>query len=139
MYFEVYGNRVVMYRNRRYYSYDGIALSSFRPVEVLVPKTIVEKLKEEYVRKFVVFRSVANKSVVISEGNKVVSIYNRQALKQLTGKGGTLPERLYMRVRTLRRMDSGVFLIHWTEVLSYAWHSLVILAIYSTRSGLGMK
>jgi len=139
VYFEVYGNRVVMYGNRRYYSYDAVSLSSFRPVEVLVPRSIAEKLKEEYVRKFVVFRITSNETLVLNMEDSIVNIYDRKTLKRLTGKEGTVPERLYMRVRTLRRVGGRALLIHWTEILSYEWNSLTILALYAKESGLGMK
>ena len=138
-YFEVYGFNPVMYGRKKYVVCEGMSLSSFRPIGVLVPYNKYSELKKAVVKKYVVLKSSSNRRVTISDSDRIANIYDRKRLRQLTGREATIPERIAMRLRTLQRMSDRMFFTHWKEVSSYMPEILVLLALYYVRSRLGMK
>jgi len=107
VYFEVYGSgREIRTRRGIYYRYPGVILSSFRLVDVLVSKDLLEYLRKDMrKRKFIVVRKCGGNTRVVIKSkdvDKISYIYDVENLKRLTGKSGTIPERLLMRLRTLK-------------------------------------
>ncbi len=141
IYFEAYGFNPVVYAGRRYIACDGLILSSFRPVKVLIPYDIYEYLRKARVKKYVAIKSTSNKRITISTRDIVVSIYDRKRLKQITNKESTIPERIDMRLRTTSR-DSEMYFVPWNEIPSFLLSTgkkMILLALYYVRSSLGMK
>ncbi|MEM4959637.1 MAG: hypothetical protein QXX12_07210 [Nanopusillaceae archaeon] len=106
-YFEVYGSgREIRTRRGIYYRYPGVVLSGFRMIDVLVSRDLLEYLhKDERKRKFIVVRKCGGNTRVVvrfRDIDKISYIYDLENLKRLTGKNGTIPERLLMRLRTLK-------------------------------------
>jgi len=120
-----------------------LVLSSFRPVKVLMSDYLDLRLrKNKYPPKYVVFKSSGNSRVILSDSdiNRICSIYDTRCLKNMTGKSATIPQRVLMRVSTLRTN-----LVPWIDVPSYlvSAETLLLLALYWVRSlrgeNLGMK
>ena len=144
IYFEAYGYNPVFYCNKEYVACKGIVLSSFRPVEVLLPPVLYQQLREAVVKKYMVMKSTSNRRVVIARSDvaRISCIYDRKKLKQLTGKEATIPERVAMRVRTIVRRDDRLLHVWWTEVPSFLHDfskKLILLALYYVRNHLGIK
>jgi len=141
VYFEVYRFNPSVYGRRKYVVCEGMVLSSFRHIEVLIPYDIYSILRRAVVKKYVALRTTSNKRVTISGTERIASIYDRKRLRQLTGKEATIPERISMRIRTLRRISDRMLFAYWSEVPSYMYSSraLILLALYYVRSRLGMK
>jgi len=141
IYFEAYGFNPVTYGNRSYVSCHGLVLSSFRPVEVLVPYDLYSELRRARVKKYVVLKSSSNKRVIVSADDRVINIYDRKKLQRYTGKHATVPERVVMRLQTMFTKTDRMFFIDWIEVPSFLSGDrlLILLAIYYVGSGLGMK
>ncbi len=140
VYFEAYGFNPVIYGRKRYIAYEGMVLSSFRPVEALVDYITASRLREAMVKKYVILKSTSNKRVVIAGSDRVTSIYDRKRLRQLTGKEATVPERIAMRLQTVQRSDDDMLFIGWYELPSYTFSKpLVLLLLYYVRSRIGMK
>ena len=108
LYFEAYGSRREI-RTRRgvYYRYPGIVLSGFRMIDVLVSRDLLEYLHRDE-RKFIVVRKCGGNTRVVvrfRDIDKIPYIYDKENLKELAGKNGTIPERLLrllMRLKTLK-------------------------------------
>lgn len=152
IYFEVYNRDVVSSRGRVYIRYDGLVLSSFRPVSVLSPRDVDDRLRVERRRKYVlVGRSSSNPSIYLTPQDVVVSIYDRKKLKKVTGKEYTIPERIRMRLSTLGNVDEvRVSRVFWEgvpevvhEFVEFSWVypvDVVLVLLYrSGKGGLGMK
>lgn len=104
-YFEVYSRGIVV-RDRVYFSYPGLSLSSFRYVQVLCTKSLDIMLRNRRgPKKFVVLKSTSNQTLILTERDvsRIAMIYDVRRLKELTGKDGTIPMRLLMRLKTLKR------------------------------------
>jgi len=130
IYFEVYGFSYAKYGRKRYAEFDGLVLSSFRPVKVLMSDYLDLRLrKNKYPPKYVVFKSSGNSRVILSDSdiNRICSIYDTRCLKNMTGKSATIPQRVLMRVSTLRTN-----LVPWIDVPSYlvSAETLLLLALY---------
>ena len=143
-YFEAYGYNPAFYHNKEYVACKGIVLSSFRPVEVLLPSALHEQLREAVVKKYVVIKSTSNTRVFLARDDiaRIACIYDKKKLKRLTGKEATIPERINMRVRTIRKRDDRLLFVDWIEVPSYLYNSykkLILLALYYVRRRLGVK
>ncbi|MEM4053152.1 MAG: hypothetical protein QW646_05330 [Ignisphaera sp.] len=56
-------------------------------------------------KKFVVLKSTSNQTLILTESDvsRIAMIYDVRRLKELTGKDGTIPMRLLMRLKTLKR------------------------------------
>lgn len=105
-YFEVYSRGTVV-RDRVYFSYPGLSLSSFRYVRVLCTKSLDNVLRNRRgPKKFVVLKSTSNQTLILTERDvsRITMIYDVRRLKELTGKDGTIPMRLLMRLKTLKRV-----------------------------------
>jgi hypothetical protein len=143
VYFEAYGFNPTIYANRRYVSCNGLVLSSFRPVEVLIPYNLYTDLRRARVKKYVILKTTSNERVVVSTNDKIVNIYDREKLQRYTGKYATIPERIDMRLRTISGETDRMLFIDWSEVPSFLEASedrvLILLAMYYVRSRLGMK
>ncbi|MCD6362209.1 MAG: hypothetical protein J7M38_15225 [Armatimonadetes bacterium] len=141
VYFEVYRFNPSVYGRRKCVVCEGMVLSSFRPIEVLIPYDIHSILRRAVVKKYIALKTTSNKRVTIPGTEKIASIYDRKRLKQLTGKEATIPERISMRIRTLQRASDRMLFAYWNELPSYIYSSeaLILLALYYVRSRLGMK
>jgi len=141
IYFEAYGFNPVAYGNRSYVSCHGLVLSSFRPVEVLIPYDLYTDLRKTRVKKYVLLKSSSNKRVLVSADDRIINIYDRKRLQRYTGKHATIPERIVMRLQTLFTESDRMFFANWVEVPSFFTEGrlLILLAIYYVRSSLGMK
>jgi len=142
IYFECYGYRLSRYGREGYVEFDGINLSSFRPVKVLIPNYMDVSLRREgLVPKYVVLKSTSNERVRINENDLVINIYDTKELKRWTGKEATVPFRVVRRLEAMPRR----YLVSWTEVPSYLAfrETLLLLATYWVRTrrreSLGMK
>ncbi|MEM4863455.1 MAG: hypothetical protein QW706_09810 [Candidatus Nezhaarchaeales archaeon] len=142
-YFEVYGSgREIRTRRGIYYRYPGVILSSFRLVDVLVSKDLIKYLhKDERKRKFIVVRKCGGNTRVVIKSkdvDKISYIYDVENLKRLTGKNGTIPERLLMRLRTLK---NGWVTVRTLESIlqsmNYSVCGILILQVIGNQ--LGMK
>lgn len=142
IYFEVRGFRHMKYGRRRYREVDGLVLSSFRPVKVLLSDYLDLTLrKNKYPPKYVVFKSSGNSRVVLvdSDINRICSVYDVRCLKKETGKKSTIPYRVLMRIYTLKTN-----LTPWIDVPSYLVSTeTLLIALYWIRSlwgeNLGMR
>jgi len=141
IYFEPYGFNPVVYGNREYMSCHGLVLSSFRPIEVLVPHNLYTDLRKARVKKFIALKSSSNERVLISRDDRIINIYDREKLLRYTGKHATIPERIVMRLQTLFTETDRMFFADWVEIPSFLSEdkSLTLLAIYYVGSSLGMK
>lgn len=153
VYFEVYGyNIIISGRGRRYVKYDGLVLSSFRPIDVLCTEDMDDRLRVERRRKYVLIgRSSSNPSIFLSPSDDIVYIYDRKELERKTGKRYTIPERIRMRISTTSIVDEGGFSRYfWTDIPDiindylqgsgvYPVNVVFLLLYTSGREGIGMK
>jgi|GEM_PF-2848401 len=138
IYFEVYGFSYAKYGRKRYAEFDGLVLSSFRPIKVLVPDPMdVSLRRERLVPKYVVLKTSSNERVVINENDVVINIYDTKELKRWTGKKTTIPYRVVARLYTTRHR----WLVPWVQVPSYivSTETLLLLATYWVRTRRGER
>lgn len=151
IYFEVYGYNVVVRRGRKYVRYDGLVLSSFRPISVLASEDVDRSLRVVGRRKYVlVGRSTSNPSIYLTSNDTIVYVYDRKLLKKVTGKELTIPERIRMRLSTLSNVEDGFRRCFWSEIPYYVGDNVVSSGVYpvvvsflflyrSGKGGLGLK
>jgi len=141
IYFECYGYRYVRYGRKRCVEFDGVVLSSFRPIKVLMSDYLDLKLRNnKYPPKYVVLKASSNSQVIVTDNDVIINIYDTKELKRYTGKTSTIPYRILSRVYATRSN-----LVSWNEIPSYLVSSekLLLLALYWVRSlrreNLGIK
>lgn len=81
IYFEVYGYRIRTSREGDIL-YDGLVLSSFRPVRVLALEALDSSLRVEERSKYVVLKPSPNPSVYPSSSNVVIYVHDRKELEK---------------------------------------------------------
>ncbi|MEM4047484.1 MAG: hypothetical protein QXI65_07205 [Metallosphaera sp.] len=129
-------------RTRRgiYYRYPGVILSSFRLVDVLASKDLIKYLhKDERKRKFIVVRKCGGNTRVVIKSkdvDKISYIYDVEKLRKLTGKNGTIPERLLKRLRTLKNGWVTVrSLESILQSMNYNMYRILILQVVGNQLG----
>jgi len=143
VYFEVYGSgREIRTGRGVYYRYPGIVLSGFRIIDVLVSRDLLEYLHRDMrKRKFIVVRKCGGNTRVVIKSkdvDKISYIYDLENLKRLTGKNGTIPERLLMRLKTLKNGWVTVrSLENILQSMNYSVCGVLILQVVGNQ--LGMK
>ncbi|BEP18031.1 hypothetical protein PYJP_13830 [Pyrofollis japonicus] len=143
IYFEAYGYNPARYGKSVYSATRGLVLSSLRPVEVLIPEPMYQQLRRTRVKKYTVLRSSSNQRIVLRTRDIVINIYDEYRLRRYTGKSATVPQRIAMRLKTLKRMSDTMFTTRWEDVITYMGEGgeLLLLALYYNyrRGSLGMK
>lgn len=145
IYFESYGHAVPIETWRgALYRYWGIHLSSFRLIEVLATKEVAERLRKKKERKHVIVgRDCRGNNRVIlrsSDMERIAYIYDEEALLKLTGKKNTIPERLLMRLKTLKiNWISPKDLVLFLRRNSSRYTEYALLLLHQGEGRVGMK